>query len=63
VTTYTIWQDDSGITVTLGSGPPCFADGSAQNPQNKLVCTIEANSYVEAMQKLYDLRGWGTYKP
>ena len=25
--------------------------------------TVEADTYEAAMQKLYDFRGWGTYRP
>lgn len=35
----------------------------SQEPDAKLVWTIEADEWNVAMQEMYSYRGWGTYKP
>jgi len=57
---YTAWgKDGRANTLVGGEGPP-----QLQEEDNcELIWMIEADSWEEAMQKYYDLQGWGTYKP
>ncbi len=63
---YTAWGlVDEGLPIALceGEGPPRFVDGTPDPDCEKLYWRIEADSCDEAMQKYYDLHGWGEYVP
>ncbi|HEY1246718.1 MAG TPA: hypothetical protein VGF29_17980 [Hyphomicrobiaceae bacterium] len=61
---YTAWGTGGrASTLVAGEERPHFADGSLFEDTEELIWKIEANSWEEAMQKYYDLQGWGAYQP
>jgi hypothetical protein len=57
---YTAWgKDGRANTLIPGEGPPQIQD----EDNAELIWKIEAESWEEAMQKYYDLQGWGIYRP
>jgi len=61
---YTAWGTDGRANALVaGDERPHFADGTPIADTEELIWKIEANSWDEAMQKYYDLQGWGTYRP
>jgi hypothetical protein len=61
---YTAWGTDGRpSTLVPGEGPPRFANGEPMDEAAAMIWRIEADSWEEAMQRFYDLQGWGTYKP
>jgi hypothetical protein len=57
---FTVWgKDGRACCLVGGEGPPPAQDEDTA----ELIWRIEASSYEEAMQRYYDLQGWGTYKP
>lgn len=65
MTIYTAWGSADGSVFAFheGEGRPTFVDGTPDPDVTELVCRFEADSYNEAMQKYYDLQGWGEYRP
>ena len=56
---FTAWGKDGKACCLVGGDGPQLQDEDT----SELIWRIEASSYDEAMQKYYDLQGWGTYKP
>lgn len=61
---YTAWGiEERPDTLIEGVGPPSFANGTVIEPDAKLIWTIEASCWDEAMYEYYKLQGWGEYVP
>jgi hypothetical protein len=63
-----LWEDDSGHSFFPRAATD--AEYLAQLEQNdlisgskRLVWTVDAENWEEAMQLLYDRKGWGKYQP
>jgi hypothetical protein len=60
---YTAWgRDGQADCLVPGKEKPHFVDGTPIDDAHEVIWTIEAGSWEEAMQKYYDLQGWGGYR-
>jgi hypothetical protein len=61
---FTAWgRDGRASALVSGEHPPRYANGKLMEDLPELIWRIEADTWNEAMQKYYDLQGWGTYTP
>ena len=56
-----LWVDEDGLDTFCLSGKHGDGIRSFLGPKAKLVWTVEAGSYFEAMTAYYKFRGWGEY--
>jgi hypothetical protein len=56
-----LWDEEDGSTVCL-AGRRGDQARSWLSPNAKLIWTVEAESYYEAMTAYYRFMGWGEYK-
>lgn len=64
---YELWEYDGGHTLLEATADEAarleqIRQLKLQEPEARHTWTIEAGSWNEAMQKLYDRKGWGRYR-
>lgn len=64
---YELWEYDGGHTLFEATADEAarlerIRQLQRQEPEARHTTTIEAGSWNEAMQKLYDRKGWGRYR-
>lgn len=65
--TYELWEYASGHTFfPRDFEPAAYSERVrvlvAEEPAARQTWTVEASNYNEAMQRLYDYKGWGRYR-
>ena len=65
---YELWEFDGGHSfIDAGGDEAVYLERVRQmkidEPDARLAWTVEAGSWNEAMQALYDRKGWGRYRP
>ncbi len=56
-----IWRDPEGLTGLCLAGPMGDDFRALQEPGSELVGVLFATSYVDVMNKYYEVMGWGSY--
>lgn len=56
-----LWEDGEGLNTFCLAGPRGDGARKLLGPAAKLIWTVEADSYFEAMSAYYKFMGWGEY--